>query len=221
MAYFHSVINSTLVNSTLDAALDAGKMVGSKEEQGKDALSMASTSLLCNQHVQSNIALRNNLQSRMGDRPRMKKDGKMINQARREFFDQDNTSTSSSTVNSINKNFYNNKLFKNEATSTSSSSNSINLSTTTPPPNNHPPPPPAPAVVSTSASLLIKKIQVRINKRSCTERNTLDKDDIKNIKKAQQRLNRKDEELCTTLLDTEPEFRESIEVVEFCLHYSS
>ena len=46
VSYFQSVIDSTLVDATLDAALDAGKMVSSKEEQGKDALSMASTSLM-------------------------------------------------------------------------------------------------------------------------------------------------------------------------------
>ena len=77
--YFHNVINSTLVVTTLDADLDARKMVGSKEEQGKDALSMDSTSFKCNPQVQINIAMRNNLQYRMGDSPRMTEEGKMIN----------------------------------------------------------------------------------------------------------------------------------------------
>ena len=217
VSFFHSVINSTLV----DASLDAGKTVGSNEEQGDNALAMASTNLLCNPHVQNNVALRNNLQSRMGDRPRMTKGGKTINQVRRAYFDQDNTSTSSSTINSINKRFYNNKLLRNEATSTSSPHRHIDLSTTTPPPNDHPSPTPAPVTASTSTPALVKKTRVRINKRLWKERDTLGKDDIKNLKRAQQRLNRKDEELCTALLDTEPEFKGSIEAVEFCSNYVS
>ena len=220
VSFFHSVINSTLV----DASLDAGKTVGSKEEKGDNALAMASTNLLCNPHVQSNVALRNNLQSRMGDRPRMTKDGKTINQVRRAYFDQDNTSTSSSTINSINKRFYNNKLLRNEATSTSStllSSRPIDLSITTPPHIDNPSPTPALVTVSTSTPVLVKKTRVRINKRLWKERDTLDKDEIRNLKRAQQRLNRKDEELCTALLDTEPEFKLSIEAVEFCSNYVS
>ena len=39
------------------------------------------------------------------------------------------------------------------------------------------------------------------------------------LKKAQQRLNKKDEELCTALLDTEPEFKKSIEAVDYCTNY--
>ena len=53
---------------------------------GGDKLAMASTSLMCNPHVQSNITLRNNLRSRMGDRPRMIRGGKTINKMGREFF---------------------------------------------------------------------------------------------------------------------------------------
>ena len=154
----------------------------------------------------------------------MTKDGKTINQVRRAYFDQDNTSTSSSTINSINKRFYNNKLLRNEATSTSStllSSRPIDLSITTPPHIDNPSPTPALVPVSTSTPVLVKKTRVRINKRLWKERDTLDKDEIRNLKRAQQRLNRKDEELCTALLDTEPEFKLSIEAVEFCSNYVS
>ena len=173
MSYFHSVINLALV----DFSLDAGKTVGSTEEKSDNALAMASTSLLCNPYVQSNIALRNNLQSRVGDRPRITKGGKTINQVRRAFLNQDNTSTSSSTVNSINKRFYNNKLLRNKATSTlsSSSSHPIDLSTATPPPINHPQPahtPITPVNPSSSTPVLVKNTRVHINKRLWKEHDT-------------------------------------------------
>ena len=68
------MISSTLV----DASLEAGKEVASREEQGGNALALASTSILCNPHVQSNVTLRKKMQSVMRDRPRMSRGGKTI-----------------------------------------------------------------------------------------------------------------------------------------------
>ena len=133
------------------------RQVGSKEEQGDNALAMASTNLLCNPHVQSNITLCNTPQSKMGNMPRRTEGGKTISQVRRAYFNQDNTSTSSSAINSINKRSYNNKLLINEATSTSLSSHTIDVFITTPPPNNHPSPTPAHVTVLTSTPVLVKK----------------------------------------------------------------
>ena len=78
---------------------------------------------------------------------------------------------------------------------------------------------PAFVTKSSSTPVLIKKTRVRINKRLWTERDTLGDEEKIVLKKAQQRLNTKDEELCTALLDTEAEFKESIEAVDYCTTY--
>ena len=215
VSFFQSVISSTLV----DASLEAGKEVASREEQGENALALASTSLLCNPHVQSNVSLRNNMQSIMKDRPRVTRGGKTISQIRAEYFNTATTTStssasSSSTVSCINKRFYNNKLCRSK--SSLSSTKPIDLSSPSPPRNI---PPPAPVTESASTPLLIKKTRVRINKRLWTERHTLGDEEKCSLKKAQQRLNKKDEELCTALLDTEPEFGLSIEAVDYCTNY--
>ena len=170
--FFQSMISSTLV----DTSLEAGKEVASREEQGDNALALASTSLLCNLHVQSNVALQNNMQSIMKDRPRTTFGGKTINNIQAEFFNSAtttssasaSTSSSSLTISTINKRFYNNKFCQSK--SSLSSTKPIDLSTPSPPRNI---PSPAPVTKSASTPLLIKKTRVRINKRLWTKRHTL------------------------------------------------
>jgi len=223
VSFFHLVISSTLVDSTLDA----GKEVVSKEEQSENLLALATTNLLCNPHVQNNVALRNNLQKKIVDRPRVARGGKTINQVRMQYFNTASNSSSSSTINTINKRFYNNKLLRNESSSpstqpinkySSSSTQPIDLSEIATPPLDKVPPP-TPNIVSTSTPVLIKKTQVRINKRLWSEKDTLGEEEKESSRKVQCRLSTKDEELCTALLDTESEFKKSIEAVDYCTNY--
>ena len=155
----------------------------------------------------------------MRDRPRMTRGEKTISKIRSEYFNSATTTSSSSssspsTTSTINKRFYNNKLCRSK--STLASTKTIDLMTPSPPRQVS-----QPTLVTKSSSIhvLIKKTQVRINKRLWTKTDTLGDEEKIVLKKAQQRLNTKDEELCTALLDTETKFKESIEAVDYCTDY--
>ena len=209
VSFFNTVFCDTLQNSTLQA----GKEAVSRQEQSQNAMSLASINLLSNPHIQSNVALRNNLQKEI-TRPKFTKSGSTIQQIRQQYFNRQ--PTTSSTVSNINQRFYNNKLCTTKVETPSvitPSQTIVDLS------KDERIQTPTPKEKSDSTPTLVRRTRQKINRKLWVERDTLDGEEKASLQRAQRHLNNKDKELCTALIDTEPEFKDSLEPVDFCTNY--
>ena len=80
-------------------------------------------------------------------------------------------------------------------------------------------PPTQPPTQPPSTPDFIKRMRTKINKHLWNERNNLDDEKKEALKKAHFRLNQRDKELCTAILDTQAEFRDLLEATDYCAEY--
>ena len=166
------------------------------------------------------------MQNALRGRPSTIKNANSIHEVRQKYFNTPKSNPTSNIVAGINQQFYNNKLKRKKSVSTidkidlsaeddtvivvdDRKHEAVNSIKTYP----------TPLAVTPSTPDIVKRTRRKINKIFWVYHKTMLKDYRESLQKAQQRLNRKDEELCTALIDTEPEFRTSMEPVEFCTNY--
>ena len=185
----------------------------------ENALSLASTNILSNPYIQSNVKLRNNVQNSLKSRPRLTKDNISISTLRKRHF---NHPPSTSPLDNINHRFYRNKLERSNKTEIDLTGEKENAS----PVVNTKAPTTASAALSTPTTknttpLLIRNTRKKVNKKLWHDRKKMTPGESFSLRKVQRRLNAKNDELCTALMDLEDSFESSQDPVDYCKDYVS